>query len=86
LKSTTKPENFQWLKLFRCYSLLWVPDIKPKCFNLHNTHQKSNCQTLFFYSEKRNNWKTITGQKFRRGQKFRLTPVWSVMQLRVQQN
>ena len=44
-------------------------------FNLHNTHQKSNCQTLFLRSEKQNNWKTTTGQKFRRRQKFRLTLV-----------
>jgi len=28
-----------------------------------------------FYSEKRNNGQTLTGQTFRRGQKFRLTPV-----------
>jgi len=75
LRSTTRSENFQWWKLFPCYSLLWVPDIQPKCFNLHNTHQKSNCQTLFLHSEKKNNWKTRSGQKFRRGQKFRLTPV-----------
>jgi len=27
MRSTTKSENFQWLKLFPCYSLLWVPDI-----------------------------------------------------------
>ena len=32
-----------------------------------------NCQTLFLYSEKKNNCKTTTGQKFRRGQKCRLT-------------
>ena len=44
--------------------MLWVSDIKPKCFNLHNTHQKSNFQNLFHYSEKQNNWKTIPGQKF----------------------
>jgi len=31
-------------------------------------------QTLFLYSEKQNNWKTATGQKFRRGQKVRLIP------------
>jgi len=53
------------LQLFPCYSLLWVPDIYPKCFNLHITHQKSNFQTLFLYFEKQNNWKTLTGQKFR---------------------
>ena len=34
-----------------------------------------NCQALFLCFEKQNNWKTTTGQKFRRGQKFRLTPV-----------
>jgi len=33
-----------------------------------------NYQTSFLYSEKQNNCKTTTGQKFRRGQKFRLTP------------
>jgi len=37
---------------------------------------------LFLYSEKQTNCKTTTGQKFRRGQKFRLTPdsdhLWSV--------
>ena len=33
-------------------------------FNLDNTHQKSNRQTLFFYSEKQNNWQTLIGQKF----------------------
>jgi len=33
--------------------MLWVSDIKPKSFNLHNTHQKSNRQTLFLYSEKK---------------------------------
>jgi len=42
--------------------------------NLHNIHQKSNGQTLFLYSEKQNKLQTIIGQKFRRGQKFRLTP------------
>jgi len=62
------------LKFFPCYSLLWVPDIQPNCFNLHNTHQKCNYQTLFLYSEKKNNSKTTTGQKFCRGQKIRLTP------------
>jgi len=31
-------------------------------------------QTLFLYSKKQTNCKTTTGQKFRRGQKFRLTP------------
>ena len=44
-----------------------------KTFNLHNAHQKSNRQTLFLYSEKQNNWQTIIAQKFRKGQKFRLT-------------
>jgi len=34
-----------------------------------------NYQTVFLYSDKQNNCKTTTGQKFRRGQKFRLTPV-----------
>jgi len=34
-----------------------------------------NYQTLFLYSGKQKNCKTATGQKFRRGQKFRLTPV-----------
>jgi len=33
-----------------------------------------NYQTLFLYSEKQNCCKTTTGQKFRRGQNFRLTP------------
>jgi len=42
--------------------------MQPKIFNLRNTHQKSNLQTLFLYSEKKNNLQTI------RGQKFRLTP------------
>jgi len=32
-----------------------------------------NQQTSFHHSEKPNNWQTIIGQKFRRGQKFRLT-------------
>jgi len=27
LKSTTKSDDFQWLKFFRCYSLLWAPHI-----------------------------------------------------------
>jgi len=53
------------VKLFPCYRLLWVPDICPKCFNLHSTHHKSNCQTLFLCFQKQNNWKTMTGQKFR---------------------
>jgi len=73
LRSRTKSKIFQWLKLFPYYSLLWIPDIQPKGFNLHNKHQKSNYQTLFLYSEKHNNWQKITGQKFRRGRKFRLT-------------
>ena len=34
-------------------------------FNLDNTHQKSNFQTLFSYSEKQNNWQTLAGQKIR---------------------
>jgi len=25
--SRNKSKNFQWLKLFACYSFLWVPDI-----------------------------------------------------------
>jgi len=29
---------------------------------------------LFLHSEKQNNWQTITGHKFRRSQKFRMTP------------
>ena len=41
---------------------------------IDNTHQKSKRQTLFFYSGRQNNWQTIIGQKFHRGQKFRLTP------------
>jgi len=32
---------------------------------LHNTHLKSNRQTLFLYSEKKNSWQTVIGQKFR---------------------
>jgi len=47
-------------------------DILPKSFNFHITHQKSNRQTLFLYSEKQNNLQK--SQKIRRGQKFRLTP------------
>jgi len=82
LRSTTKSKNFQWLKLFPRYSLLWVPDIYPNCFNLHNTHQKSNCQILFVYFENENNCKTITGQIFRRGQKFRLTSGPAIFQIR----
>jgi len=35
--------------------MLWVSDTLPKSFNLHNTHQESNRQTLFLYSEKQNN-------------------------------
>jgi len=61
--SRTKSKNFQLLKLFPCYSLLWVPDISPKTFNLHNTHQKSDCQTLFFILSTMTD--TTTGQKFR---------------------
>jgi len=42
---------------------------------IYTTHiKKSNCQTPFLYSAKQHNRQTITGQKFRRGQKFRLTP------------
>jgi len=52
---------------------LWVSDIYPKSFNLHNTHQKSNRQTLFLTSEKQNNRQKKIGQRFCRGQKFRLT-------------
>jgi len=33
-----------------------------------------NYQTLFLYYEKQTNCRTTIGQKFRRGQKFRLTP------------
>ena len=54
--------------------LSWASDILPKSFKLYITHQKSKRQTLFLYSEKQNNLQTILGQKFRRGQKFRLTP------------
>jgi len=57
LRSKTKSNIFQWSWLFPYYSLLWVPDILPKNFNLHNTHQTSNRQTLFLYSEKKSNWK-----------------------------
>jgi len=37
-----------------------VTAILPKSFNLHNTHQKSNRQTLFLYSEKKNNRSEIS--------------------------
>jgi len=47
LRSTTKSENFQWFKLFPCYSLLWVPDIYPKCFNLNNTIRKVIARLYF---------------------------------------
>jgi len=40
-----------------------------KMFKFTPHTSKSNCQTLFLYSEKQNNRQTITGQK------FRLTPV-----------
>jgi len=48
LRSTTKCEYFQWLKFFRCYSLLWVPDIKPNCFNLHKKNIKKVIARLYF--------------------------------------
>ena len=73
LRSRTKSKHFQWLKLFLYCSLFWVPDISPKTFSLRNTHRKSGYKTLFLYSEKYNNWQIITGEKFRRGHKFRLT-------------
>jgi len=44
--------------------MLLVSVILAESFNLHNMHQKSNRQTLFLFSKK-NNWKHITGQKFR---------------------
>ena len=44
-----------------------------KSFNSHNTHQKSYRQTWSLHSEKQNDWQTIISQKFRGGQKFRLT-------------
>jgi len=34
-------------------------DILPKSFNFHITHQKSNRQTLFLYSEKQNNLQKV---------------------------
>jgi len=71
LMSKTKSNIFQWLYLFPYCSFLCVSDIWPKSFNLHNTHPKSNHQTLFLYSEKQNHWQTIIGQK------FRLTP-WQI--------
>jgi len=37
---------------------------------IYTTNQRSNCQTLFLYYEKQNIRQTITGQKFRRRQKF----------------
>ena len=64
--------KFSMVKVF---PVLWL-DVGT-WFNLHNTHQKSNCQTLFLYSEKQNNRKTITGPIFRRGQNFCLIPVSS---------
>jgi len=73
LKSRNKSNIFHWFYLFPYCSLLSVSDILPKSFNLHNTYQKSNRQTLFLYSENQNNWQKIIGQKFRRGQKFHLT-------------
>jgi len=43
---------------------------------IYTTHtKKSKRQILFLYSEKQNIWQAVIGQKFRRGQKFRLTPV-----------
>jgi len=65
LKCKFKFNIFHWFYLFPYCSLLWVSDIQPKSFNLHNTHQKSNRQTLFLYSEKQINWQKIIGQKFR---------------------
>jgi len=45
--------------LFTYGAIYRPPDIYPNCFNLHNTHQKSNCQASFLRFEKQNNWKTI---------------------------
>ena len=70
-----RPIFFSGFSYSRTVCLLWVSDIWAKSFNLHNTHQKSNCQTLFLYSEMQKNWQTILGQKFRRVQKLRLTPI-----------
>jgi len=55
LKSKNKSNIFHWFYLFPYCALLWVSDIQPKSFDLHNTYQKSNRQTLFLYSEKQNN-------------------------------
>jgi len=55
LKSRNKSNIFHWFYLFPYCSLLSVSDILPKSFNVHNTYQKSNRQTLFLYSEKQNN-------------------------------
>jgi len=55
MRSKSESNIFQWLQLFTHCSLLWVSDILPKRFNLYNTHQKSNRQTLFLRSEKQNN-------------------------------
>jgi len=43
---------------------------------IYTTHIKKVILRLYFFilRSKINNWKTITGKKFRRGQKFRLTP------------
>jgi len=44
--------------------VLWVSDIRPKSFDLHKTHQKSNRQTFFLFCEKQNNWQTIKVRNF----------------------
>ena len=41
---------------------------------IYTTHTKKDFSNFIFSSEKQNNWQTMTGQKFRRGQKFHLTP------------
>jgi len=46
-----------------------VPTGPYRC-HLHNTHQKTNWQTSFLYSEKQNYWKTTTSQKFAEVRKF----------------
>jgi len=46
MRSTTKSENFQWLKLFPCYSLLWVPDQNVL---IHTTHIKRVIARLYFF-------------------------------------
>jgi len=40
LQSKIKFHIFHWFYLFPQCSLLWVSDIKPKSFNLHNKHEK----------------------------------------------